>query len=169
MVITCFGLRMPGVPLHNLNATLSYMVTPKWQIGLTAIAHSFAFVRGNENNKHRAGETIYETDVNGQLIARPVQTTNPGTTPGYMVLNLQTSYAINSEWTLGLRVNNLLDKEYFSAGQLGRNPFSPSIYGAIGPDGYNHNSNDWLMTNFLAPGAPRAAWVSLSYSFDPRK
>ena len=163
------GNRMPGVPLHNLNATLSYMVTPKWQIGLTAIAHSFAFVRGNENNKHRAGETIYETDVNGQLIARPVQTTNPGTTPGYMVLNLQTSYAINSEWTLGLRVNNLLDKEYFSAGQLGRNPFSPSIYGAIGPDGYNHNSNDWLMTNFLAPGAPRAAWVSLSYSFDPRK
>ena len=34
-------------------------------------------------------------------------------------------------------VNNLFDKEYFSAGRLGRNPFSPSINGAIGPDGYN--------------------------------
>ncbi|MDR5171310.1 TonB-dependent receptor [Methylobacillus flagellatus] len=163
------GNRMPGVPLHNLNATLSYQVTPKWQIGLTAVAHSFAYVRGNENNKHRQGETIYETNGNGQLIARPVQTNNPGITPGYMVFNLQTSYRINSEWTLGLRINNLLDKEYFTAGRLGRNPFSPSIYGAIGPSGYNHNSNDWLMTNFLAPGAPRAAWISLSYEFDPRK
>ncbi|SNR76033.1 Outer membrane receptor proteins, mostly Fe transport [Methylobacillus rhizosphaerae] len=162
------GNRMPGVPLHNLNATLSYQVTPKWQVGITAVAHSFAFVRGNENNKHRSGETIYELDNNGQLRARPVSD-NPGTTPGYLTLNFQTSYKINSEWTLGLRVNNLLDKEYFTAGRLGRNPFSPSINGAIGPDGYNHNSNDWLMTNFLSPGAPRAAWVSLSYDFDPRK
>ena len=166
------GNRMPGVPLHNLNATLSYLITPKWQIGLTAVAHSFAFVRGNENNKHRAGEVIYDSvkDDNGVIIPVVRQgVNNPGTTPGYMVLNLQTSYQLTSEWTLGLRVNNLLDKEYFSAGRLGRNPFSPSVYGAIGPDGYNHNSNDWLMTNFLAPGAPRAAWISLSYSFDPRK
>ncbi|MCB5186754.1 TonB-dependent receptor [Methylobacillus caricis] len=166
------GDRMPGVPLHNLNATLSYQVTPKWQVGLTAVAHSFAFVRGNENNKHRTGEVLYDSvkDDNGAIIPVIRQAANnPGTTPGYLVLNLQTSYQLTPEWTLGLRVNNLLDKEYFSAGQLGRNPFSPSVYGAIGPDGYNHNSNDWLMTNFLAPGAPRAAWISLSYSFDPRK
>lgn len=162
------GNRMPGVPLHNLNATVSYDVTPQWQIGLTAVAHSFAYVRGNENNEHKRGETIYERDNNGNLRARPVSD-NPGTTPGYVTFNLQTSYKLNSEWTVGLRVNNLFDKEYFTAGRLGRNPFSPSINGAIGPDGYNHNSNDWLMTNFLAPGAPRAAWFSLSYEFDPRK
>ncbi|MCB5187010.1 TonB-dependent receptor [Methylobacillus caricis] len=167
------GNRMPGVPLHNINATLSYQVTPKWQVGLTAVAHSFAFVRGNENNKHQAGEVIYDTiedAITGQPITVARQTTNnPGTTPGYMVFNLQTSYRINSEWTLGLRLNNIFDKEYFTAGRLGRNPFSPSIYGAIGASGYNFNSNDWLMTNFLAPGAPRAAWISLSYEFDPRK
>ena len=163
------GNRMPGVPLHNLNATLSYQVTPKWQIGMTAVAHSFAYVRGNENNKHQEGVTIYETfSPSGELRPRR-PTSNPGTVDGYMVLNLQTSYKLNSEWTLGLRVNNILDKEYFNAGRLGRNPFSPSVYGAIGPDGYNHNSNDWLTTNFLAPGAPRAAWVSLSYEFDPAK
>ncbi len=50
---------MPGVPLHNLNATVSYNVTPKWQVGITAIAHSESYVRGNENNKHRPGEIIY--------------------------------------------------------------------------------------------------------------
>jgi len=166
------GNRIPGVPLHNLNATLNYQVTKKWQVGLTAIAHSFAYVRGNENNKHQQGVTIYDsvTDSNGAIVQVARQaTSNPGTTSGYMVFNLQTSYKLNSEWTLGLRVNNLLDKEYFTAGRLGRNPFSPSIYGAIGESGYNFNSNDWLMTNFLAPGAPRAAWISLSYEFDPKK
>ena len=167
------GDRMPGVPLHNLNATLSYQVTPAWQVGLTAVAHSFAYVRGNENNEHRKGVTIYDTIIEGengtaiQVPRRP--TNNPGTTPGYMTFNLQTSYKLNSEWTLGLRVNNIFDKEYFSAGRLGRNPFSPSVYGAIGPSGYNHNSSDWMSTNFLAPGAPRGAWVSLTYTFDPNK
>jgi len=167
------GDRMPGVPLHNLNATLSYAITSNWQIGLTAIGHSMAYVRGNENNKHRAGVTLidsYEDTATGAVrqIARS-PTTSAGTVAGYITFNLQTSYKLNSEWTLGLRVNNILDKEYFNAGSLGRNPFSPSVYGAIGPDGYNHNSNDWLTTNFLAPGAPRAFWISLSYEFDPRK
>ena len=46
---------MPGVPLHNLNANVSYEVTPKWQMGLTAVAHSESFVRGNENNEHKKG------------------------------------------------------------------------------------------------------------------
>lgn len=165
------GNRMPGVPLHNLNATLSYQVTPKWQIGMTAVAHSFAYVRGNENNKHQAGAVFTETVSTGlgNTIVTRRATNTPGTVDGYIVLNLQTNYKLNSEWTLGLRINNIFDKEYFSAGRLGRNPFSPSIYGAIGPDGYNHNSNDWLTTNFLAPGAPRAAWISLSYEFDPKK
>ncbi|HSI46609.1 MAG TPA: TonB-dependent receptor [Methylophilus sp.] len=167
------GDRMPGVPLHNLNATVSYAVTPKWQVGFTAVAHSMAYVRGNENNKHQTGVTLvdsYEEPATGTVI--PVSrapTTSPGLIPGYMTFNFQTSYKLNSEWTLGLRVNNIFDKEYFSAGRLGRNPFSPSVYGAIGPDGYNHNSSDWQTTNFIAPGAPRGAWVSLTYQFDPNK
>jgi outer membrane receptor protein involved in Fe transport len=167
------GDRMPGVPLHNLNATVSYTVTPKWQVGFTAVAHSMAYVRGNENNKHQTGVTLvdsYEEPNTGTVI--PVSrapTTSPGLIPGYMTFNFQTSYKLNSEWTLGLRVNNIFDKEYFSAGRLGRNPFSPSVYGAVGPDGYNHNSSDWQTTNFIAPGAPRGAWVSLTYQFDPNK
>ncbi len=162
------GDRMPGVPLHNLNATWNYEVTPNWQVGLTAIAHSGSYVRGNENNEHQQGVVTYYTDENGIQRARQ-PTTNPGSVQGYMTFNAQTSYRLSSEWTFGLRINNLLDKEYFSAGRLGVNPFSPSINGAIGPDGYNHNSGDWLSTNFVAPGAPRAAWISLTYEFDPKK
>lgn len=83
------------------------------------------------------------------------------------VFNFQTSYKLSKEWTASLLINNIFDKEYFSAGRLGRNPFSPSILGAIGPDGYNHNSNDWLSTNFVAPGAPRGIWFSLNWHFVP--
>ena len=94
---------------------------------------------------------------------------NPGNVDGYAVFNFQTSYQLNKEWSATLLVNNIFDKEYFTAGRLGRNPFSPSINGAIGPSGYNHNSDDWLSTNFLAPGAPRGVWFSLRYSFNPNQ
>src|SRR5690606_21695593 len=62
------GSTMPGVPLHNLNASISYAVTPKWQVGLSAIAHSESYVRGNENNEHKVGEA--------QI--RPIVITKPG-------------------------------------------------------------------------------------------
>ena len=166
------GDRMPGVPLHNLNATLSYLVTPKWQVSLIGVAHSMSFVRGNENNKHQAGVITYDTievDSGGTIQVPRRVTSNPGTVDGYVTFNFRTSYQFTPEWRLGLQINNIFDKEYFSAGRLGRNPFSPSIYGAIGPDGYNHNSTDWASTNFLAPGAPRGAWLSLTYEFAPGK
>jgi len=171
------GSRMPGVPLHNLNATVSYAVTPKWTVGLTAIAHSESIARGNENNKHKKGviqvrefsQEIPGTGIVQQVLAERQPTTNPGKLPGYATFNFQTSYQFNSEWTASMLVNNVFDKEFFSAGRLGRNPFSPSILGAIGPDGYNHNSGDWRSTNFIAPSAPRGVWFSLNWRFDANK
>ena len=160
------GDRMPGVSLHNLNANIAYEITPKWRVGLSAIAHSESFVRGNENNKHKQGVQREIQRADGSILLLP-PTTNPGSIPGYATLNFQTSYRFNKEWTASLVVNNILDKEYFSAGRLGRNPFSPSILGAIGPSGYNHNSGDWLSTNFIAPGAPRGVWFSLNWHFVP--
>lgn len=164
------GDRMPGAAFHNLNANLTYDLTDKWVVGLTAVMHSDSYARGNENNEHRQGATQYRTVSLGvgqsATVARQ-QTTNPGTLPGYATFNFQTSYKLSKEWTATMIVNNIFDKEYFSAGRLGRNPFSPSILGAIGPDGYNHNSSDWLSTNFVAPGAPRGVWFSLNWHFVP--
>jgi outer membrane receptor protein involved in Fe transport len=162
------GNRMPGVPLHNLNANISYDVNDKWTVGLTAVAHSESFVRGNENNKHEKGVIRYVPSALNGFTALP-PTNNPGKVPGYATFNFQTSYKFTPEWTATLLINNVFDKEYFTAGRLGRNPFSPSINGAIGPDGYNHNSYDWLSTNFIAPSAPRAAWISVRYEFVPDK
>jgi outer membrane receptor protein involved in Fe transport len=86
---------------------------------------------------------------------------------GYATFNLQSSYRFNKEWTASVLVTNLFDKEYFTAGRLGRNPFAPSVLGNIGPDGYNHNSADWRSTNYIAPSAPRGIWFSLNWHFQP--
>lgn len=178
------GDRMPGVPLHNINASVSYDVTDRWTVGLTAVLHSDAFVRGNENNKHKAGAATpisglcqrlvddgaggFNTEDYNCDIARP-DFRYGGKTAGYAVFNFQTSYKLDKGLTLGLLVNNIFDREYASAGRLGINAFSPSVNGAIGPSGFNYNSNDWRSSTFLAPGAPRAAWVSLTYDFDAEK
>lgn len=160
------GSRMPGVALQNLNANVSFDITPAWRVGLTTVMHSESFLRGNENNEHRVG-VIQDRGQGaaGNALRRP--TNNPGKVDGYATFNFQTSYKLSKEWTATMLINNIFDKEYFTAGRLGRNPFSPSLGGAIGPDGYNHNSNDWLSTNFIAPGAPRGVWFSLNWHFVP--
>lgn len=160
------GDRIPGVSLHNMNASLSYDFTDKWTAGLSAVMHSDSYVRGNENNEHRVG-VIQDRGLGAVGNAQRRPTSNPGTVPGYAVFNFRTSYRLSKEWTASLLINNIFDREYFTAGRLGRNPFSPSINGAIGPDGYNHNSDDWLSTNFIAPGAPRGIWFSLNWHFVP--
>ena len=163
------GNRIPGVALHNLNANVSYQVTSKWQVGLSAVMHSESFVRGNENNGHRKGVAVIDRENPDGTIIYKQPTSNPGKVSGFATFNFQTSYKFNPEWTASMLVNNLFDREYFTAGRLGRNPFSPSINGAIGPDGYNHNSNDWASTNFIAPSAPRGIWFSLNWQFVPDK
>jgi outer membrane receptor for Fe3+-dicitrate len=167
------GDRIPGVALHNLNANIAYDITNSWRVGLNVVAHSDAFIRGNENNKHRAGPASPITGpfCNGGTTTCTVQRADfgEGRTDGYAVVNFNTTYKISPEWTLGLRINNLFDKQYASAGRLGLNAFSPSIRGVIGESGFNYNSADWQGTSFLGTGAPRSAFVTLSYEFQPKK
>ena len=171
------GNRIPGIPLHNLNANFSYEVTDKWIVGLNAVMHSSAFVRGNENNKHRAGPattirvSCTRPDPNDptQLIQGtcdiPRADWGEGKTPGYTVFNFQTSYKLAPEWTLGMQINNLFDKKYASAGRLGLNAFSKGQYGLQDASGFNYNSSEWQGTSFLGLGAPRSAYFTLSYQF----
>ncbi|MCB4812267.1 TonB-dependent receptor [Methylovorus menthalis] len=170
------GNRIPGIPLHNFNANFSYNLTEKWVVSLGAVMHSSIFVRGNENNEHQAGAakpivSPYCVDPNTSqqyTCEIPRADFGPGKLPGYAVFNFKTSYKLAPEWTLGLIVNNLFDREYASAGRLGLNAFSPSIRGFVGANGFNYNSSDWQGSSFVGTGAPRAAWVFLSYEFQPQ-
>jgi outer membrane receptor protein involved in Fe transport len=160
------GNRMPGIPLHNLNANFGYQLTSDWRVNLTFIAHGESFARGNENNEHTPTTITSTRNVDGQQVITTKRYTQSGKTPGYGIFNFSTTYNIGKGWSGTLLINNLLDKEYYSASRLGINPFSPSINGTVGASGWNYNSNDWNSTSFVAPGAPRAAWISIRYDFD---
>jgi iron complex outermembrane recepter protein len=171
------GARLPGVPEHNYNGTLTLNLTSAWKIGLDVIAHSASYVRGNENNLHQPEGTDQETGLyycnigtgcantglQQTFVRRGRPFTNEGRTRGFALFNLDTSYQISPGLVLFAQINNLLDEEYVSAGRLGVNPFSPSVNGAIGPSGWNYNSSEWQNSTYVGPGAPRGIWLGFTY------
>ncbi len=80
-----------------------------------------------------------------------------GKVPGYTVVNLDTNYRFNENWKLFAKVNNIFDREYATFGIIGANAFAP---GATVTD-----ENSWVPEQFRSPGAPRAAWVGITYEF----
>lgn len=167
------GDRLPGIPRDSLRLAWRYEATDQFNFGFTVIAHSWSYVRGNENNDHMPGGT----DSSGaptQGTLDPTITTEPGRKyvgegkiPGYAIVNFTAGYEFNRQWSVGLRVDNIFDRSYVTAGQLGLSPFAPSVWGARDAAGFNYNSNDWTHSTFVGPGAPRAAWLSVTYLFEP--
>ena len=168
------GALLPGVPLHNLTAGIDWRPTRAAKLGLSMIAHSRSFVRGNENNAHQPVGTDQITDgfepipaIGSQFTGgRPF--TQSGSVPAYAVLNFDASYRLPRGFRLFFRITNLLDDTYFSAGRLGVTPYTPSVNGAIGPGGFNYNSREHQNTTFVGPGAPRGFFGGFSYEFSKR-
>jgi iron complex outermembrane receptor protein len=135
------GDHIPGVPRHTLKLRLAYQITPDWSIGSNIVTASSQYARGDENN----------LDANGKI-------------PGYTVVNLDTNYRVNDNWKLFAKVNNLFDRNYATFGLLGVNEFT-------GPGNtYTTNTAAWNTNDqFRTPGAPRAAWVGVTYEFDKPK
>ena len=101
------------------------------------MTHSGVYVRGNENNQHDEG----------------------GKTAGFSVVNLVATAQLGAGWSAFARMNNVFDKHYFTAGQIGENPF-------VGPNNsFDPDDNNWRDETFYAPGAPRAGWVGVRYRF----
>ena len=161
------GNVMPGVPFNNVNFNWGYKVTPKFKVNASVVAHSDSFLRGNENNAHTPsqGAVVTKNSYAGTYTYQEPDNDYPGKAPGYAVLNMNARYDLGQGWAASILVNNVLDKTYYTAGRLGLNPFSPSTHGAIGPGGFNYNSNEWIPSQFISAGAPRGVWVSLSYDF----
>lgn len=162
------GNRMPGVPLTNANLSWGYKLTPSFKVRFSMVAHGESFIRGNENNEHTPGPGRDIIKGDGTVIETPDYRYS-GKSPGYAVLNFRATYEIGKGWSAGFMVNNIFNKEYFSAGRLGLTPFAPSINGAIGVSGFNYNSSEWLSTQFMSAGAPRGVWFTIAYDFEASK
>lgn len=177
------GARIPGIPAHALNVHVSWRPAPGWKLGLGMVGRSLAYLRGNENNLH--GATGSDQEVGRYYCSRaggcdfagfsqlPVRPGRPfrsaGKVPGFAVFNLDGSVELARGVTAFVQVTNLFDRRYFTAGRLGVNPFSPSVNGAIGPSSWNYNSSEWQNTSLVAPGAPRAVFVGLSWELGARE
>ncbi len=148
---------MPGIPKHALRAGVEVDISANFTVGLNLIAQGSSFVRGNENNEHQASGN---DSTAGRIRSRDY--VGGGKIPGFVILNLDASYHFMDEFSIFLRVENLLDKDHISAGNLGLNSFSESVNGVRDASGFNHNSNDWTHSLFVAPGAPRALWVGFN-------
>jgi outer membrane receptor protein involved in Fe transport len=133
------GNQIPGIPHHTLKLRLGYEITPNWTVGSNVITTSSRYARGDENNQ----------DSHGQI-------------PGHIVVNLDSHYSINDNWKLFAKVQNLFDRNYATFGQLGVNEFGRG--GA-----WNNDPAAWNNTQFQTPGAPRAAWVGVTYEFGRSK
>ena len=81
-------------------------------------------------------------DVNGKI-------------PGYTLVNLDARYQATRSLKIFLKVHNVFDKEYETLGVLGENFF---VGGAF-------DASNVQAEQFRSVGAPRAAWVGVTYAF----
>jgi len=134
------GDYLAGIPKHQFKFRGEWQALPNWTIGANVIGFSDQYSFGNENNDHE-GE--------GAKVS------------GYTILNLDSRYRFgNSGWELFGRVNNVFDKEYYSAGLLGETFFDEDGGGFTGED-----ESAFL----VSPGAPLAGWIGVRYEFGGKK
>jgi outer membrane receptor protein involved in Fe transport len=142
------GDRLANIPEHHLKLRMQYEVTPNWNIGTNIAMFSDVYVRGNENNKHRANSG---DDDHYQ---------GSGKLGGYTVVNLDTRYKFdNSGWQVFAKAVNIFDKEYSSGGMLGESFL----------DAGGSFTGEEAPSMFIMPGAPRAGWVGVRYEFGGKK
>lgn len=159
------GDELPGMPNHIVQASWNYALNKKFDVTLNMVMHSSSYVRGNENNQHQSREATNEV-VSGTN-RDPYDYIGKGSIPGYAVFNLRANYKFDNGFSVYARLDNLFDREYATAGNLGRTPFTPtSGLAASDAAGFNYNSDQWKNTTFIGPGAPRAIWLGVSYDLD---
>jgi outer membrane receptor protein involved in Fe transport len=145
------GARIPLIPKHMLKAYADIEVTPKMSVDLGMTAVSSSFARGNENNLSQAVGQIY---------------LGPGYSAGYAIFNAGAHYQVHKWLQLFVEVNNLADRHYYSAAQLGPTGFTATGNFIARPFPADANGDFPIQhATFYAPGAPRTAWGGIRFSF----
>ena len=114
------------------------------------VAFSDSYVRGNENNQHQPDDLYY---------------LGAGSASGYAVLNLGASYRLKPWMELLAQINNLLDRHYYTAAQLGPAGFTGSGTFIARPLPAVNGEFPIRQSTFFAPGAPTRAWVGTRFKF----
>lgn len=145
------GARMTLTPRHIGKFYADILVTKKLTVDLGFQAVSSSIARGNENNEHQPDGVYYLGE---------------GYSPGYGVASLGARFQIVKwvEW-FG-QVNNLFDRKYYTAAQLGPFGFNPATQGFVARP-FPQVDGEFPIRNstFYAPGMPRMLWMGLKIRF----
>ncbi len=144
------GARIPLLPQHMFKAFANLQATSKFSVDFGLIALSGAYARGNENNLHQPDGEYY---------------LGSGRSPGYAVVNLGARYQLTPWLQLFAQVNNLFDRQYFTAAQLGPTGFTDTGNFIARPFAAVDGEFPVRHATFYAPGAPRGAWGGLRLTF----
>lgn len=146
------GNRIPLVPRHVLKAAVDWDPIETVSLSADMIAVSGMVARGNENGAHEADGAYYLGE---------------GTVPPYAVVNIGAEVRPVKALTLFMQINNLFDKSYATAAQLGSTGFDAAGNFVARPfagpviDG----ERPLLGSTFYAPGAPRSVQVGARVRF----
>ena len=145
------GDRLPLVPRHLLKLFANVALGGTVSLAADVTALGGATARGNENQAHQPDGVYY---------------LGPGRSAGYAVLNLGGDWRPAPGLTVFVQINNLLDRRYNSAAQLGATGLDGNGNFQARPFAANANGDRPLLhSTFFAPGAPRSFWLGLRYAF----
>ncbi len=144
------GNRIPLTPQHMLKAFADIQVTSKFLVDVGTVAFSSSYARGNENNQHQPDGTYY---------------LGPGSSPAYAIVNLGARYQLKPWIQLFGQINNLFDRHYYTAAQLGPTGFTANGNFIARPFPAVDGEYPVQNATFYAPGAPRGIWGGLRFKF----
>jgi len=133
------GNRIPLIARHTGRFRLDYSLNESWEIGGSFIYSSGVFLHGNENNGNVPdGETFIGSGKIG----------------GYGTVNLQSTWHAAKALDAFVKLDNIFNKRYATAGFLTSN--------ALNSDGsFRPSPDDWTNENLVSPGQPFAVFVGL--------
>jgi len=123
------GNRLPGIPLHQFKLGATWHVTDKWTLGAVLIAQSSQFLFGDEAN------------LTPQL-------------PGFVTLNLSTSYQLTPRIQFFASVENVTDARYYTYGTFSD---TAAVFLAQAPNATNPRS--------YSPAAPIGGFGGVRVTF----
>ena len=144
------GYRIPFIPTHTLKIYADVQATTALAIDVNVVGVSSSLARGNENGAHQPDGTYY---------------LGPGDAPGYAVVDVSARFKATPWLQLFAQLNNLLDRRYYSAAQLGPAAFTQMGTFIARPLPAVNGAFPVQQSTFFAPGAPRALFVGTRLTF----
>ena len=144
------GDRVPLTPQHMMKTFIDYQALPALSFSLNLVAVSSAIARGNENGLHQPDGAYY---------------LGPGKSAGYGVVDAGARYQIHPRLELIAQFNNVFNKRYASAAQIGPTGFTESNTFIARPFAAVNGEFPAQQSTFFAPGAPRMFWVGTRVKF----